>query len=189
MVKKKILVVEDEGPMRMMLSEDLEAAGYEVFQAADGKEGLAAALKTRPDLVIADVLMPEMNGNELLKRVHATPGFSHIPFIILTGRGLMRDYFELMRVAAFIDKPFVTKNLLAKVVEVLGQAVAESEARQTQKAASLPKAKAAPPEEESETTTSEEQKGPGKYCNHCDHSISGNSSVCPRCGSPDIRRE
>src|SRR5690242_20598077 len=103
---KRILVVEDEPELRKVLAMELEASGYEVFVAGDGEEGFEVAQEVLPDLIITDVLMPKMDGNQLLKKMRATFFGRRIPFMVLTARGKMRDYFEAVDVNAFVEKPF-----------------------------------------------------------------------------------
>jgi len=122
MNKRKILVVEDEGDMRKMLAMELEAAGYEVSQAEDGEEGFQAAKKVKPDLIISDILMPKMDGNHLMKKLRQSDFGYDIPFIVLTARGKMRDYFEIMEVDDFVVKPFDADDLLQKVRKALRKA-------------------------------------------------------------------
>ncbi len=106
MAKEKILIVEDEATTRTMIVSGLQAAGYQVFEAQNGESGYQIARSTRPDLVISDVVMAEMDGNKLIKKLRNSDFGKNILFIILTSRGTMRDYFEMMNVDDFIAKPF-----------------------------------------------------------------------------------
>jgi CheY-like chemotaxis protein len=124
MTKKKILVVEDEAEMRAMLAIELETSNYQVFQAADGEVALRLAEEVRPDLIISDVMMPKMDGNQFLKRLRATDFGSSIPFVVLTARGKMRDYFETVEVDGFVSKPFEPEELLQTVEKALGKGAA-----------------------------------------------------------------
>jgi DNA-binding NarL/FixJ family response regulator len=82
---KKILCVEDDRETAALIAEELVDRGYEVALAHDGREGLAAILKTMPDLVLCDISMPVLSGFELLERLIAlVPRFSKMPFIFLT---------------------------------------------------------------------------------------------------------
>ncbi len=119
MSKKKILVVEDETDMRTMLVLELKTSDYEVFQAADGEEGFKIAEKVKPDLILSDVMMPKMDGNQLMKQLRASEFGKEIPFIVLTARGQLRDYFEVMEVDDFIRKPFDAEDLLTRVERIL----------------------------------------------------------------------
>lgn len=121
MDKKKILIVEDEDHMRRMLSLELETAGYEVYEAPDGRQGFHLARHVRPDLIISDILMPQMDGNQLMKELRASDFGKEIPFLVLTARGQMHDYFETMEVDDFIIKPFDAEDLLTRVKRVLHQ--------------------------------------------------------------------
>lgn len=119
MGKKIILVVEDENDLRELIAEKLKAAGYDVYTAADGDQGLTFAKEIRPDCIVSDVVMPTMDGNKMIKALRETDFGRHIPVIVLTARVKMRDYFEAVEVAGFIDKPFKTEELVAKIEEVL----------------------------------------------------------------------
>ncbi len=119
MNQKKILIVEDDRGMRIRISLALEMTGYQVFQAEDGEEGLKMAKEVKPDLILSDVVMPNMDGNELLKKLRSTDFGRNIPFIILTARGKMKAYFDLVRVDDFIEKPFETDELITKVEKSL----------------------------------------------------------------------
>ncbi|MFA5087907.1 MAG: response regulator [Candidatus Omnitrophota bacterium] len=119
--KKVILIVEDEKHTRMLLEEILRAWGYQAFSAADGEEGFQAAEKVRPDLIITDVLMPRMQGNELIKKLRGTLWGYDIPIIVLTQRDLMKDYFDTLGVEGFIAKPFQTDDLLGRIKQVFGR--------------------------------------------------------------------
>jgi DNA-binding response OmpR family regulator len=82
---KKILCIEDDRETAALIAEELVDRGYEVTVAYDGREGLAAILKTMPDLVLSDISMPVMSGFELLERLIAlAPRFSKMPFVFLT---------------------------------------------------------------------------------------------------------
>lgn len=122
MVKEKILVVEDETTTRTLLVAELEKAGYQAFHAKDGEEAFQVTKAVRPDLIISDIVMPEMDGNQLIRRVRASGFGKKIPFIVLTSHGQMQDYFELMDVDDFIIKPFEIQDLIARVERVLNKA-------------------------------------------------------------------
>lgn len=119
MDKKKILIAEDEDNMRVMLGLELKTAGYEVCLAEDGEKALELAREFSPDLVISDILMPKMDGNQFMQKLRQSGFGAHIPFIVLTARGQMHDYFEMMDVDDFIIKPFDAEDLLMRVKKVL----------------------------------------------------------------------
>lgn len=85
--RRKVLIVEDEQALREALADEFEAAGFEVLQAANGEAGLKA-IKQGPDLLIVDLLMPEMDGAEMLKQVEDDAWRPDTPVIILTNLGL-----------------------------------------------------------------------------------------------------
>ena len=122
MVKEKILIVEDEGTSRTLLTIELEKAGYHVFQTKDGEEAYQVAQGVRPDLIISDIVMPEMDGNQLIKRVRESEFGKKILFIVLTSHGQMQDYFEMMDVHDFITKPFDSQDLISRVERVFAKA-------------------------------------------------------------------
>lgn len=116
---KSVLLVEDESPLRMILAEAIQQAGFKVFTAADGEAGYSLAEKVRPALIITDVIMPRMDGNQLMKKVRASDFGRNIPFIILTARSKMKDYFDTMGVNAFVPKPFKGNELVDTVRRIL----------------------------------------------------------------------
>ena len=85
--KNKILLVEDDAMVIRMYQRKLEAEGFKLTLAFNGEEGLAALKKEIPDLVLLDIMMPKMNGIEMLKAVKADPALKDIPVIILTNLG------------------------------------------------------------------------------------------------------
>ena len=121
MANEKILIIEDEGTVRTMLTSKLQSVGYQVFEADDGDSGYQIAQSMRPDLIISDILMPQMDGNQLMKKLKESPFGKDIPFIILSARSQMQDYFELMEVDDFIVKPFDMTDLLERIEKVLNK--------------------------------------------------------------------
>src|SRR5580765_8486649 len=86
-IMTKILVIEDQPQMRKNLATILEMEDFEVAVATDGLAGLESARKLNPDLIICDVMMPEMDGYSLLEKLRAEAATATIPFIFLTARG------------------------------------------------------------------------------------------------------
>ena len=113
MGKEKILVVEDESTTRAMIVSGLEKEGYQVFEAQSGEAGYQIARSVRPNLVISDVVMAQMDGNQLIKKLRKSEFGKEILFIVLTSHGTMKDYFEMMDVEDFIAKPFDMDDFLA----------------------------------------------------------------------------
>lgn len=84
MATKKVLVIEDEGPLRNALSQKCSELGYEVLSAKDGEEGLSVALKEHPDLILLDVVMPVMDGISMLKKLREDEWGKKVKVIVLT---------------------------------------------------------------------------------------------------------
>lgn len=84
MHNKQILIVEDEAPMRAALKDKLKDAGYRVLEARDGIERLAVAKKEHPDLILLDLLMPNMNGQDMLVELRKKDWGKTVPVIVLT---------------------------------------------------------------------------------------------------------
>jgi len=87
-VPAKILVVEDHSDSREMLTTILEDEGFSVISAEDGQSGLDLANSERPDLIITDIEMPNMNGLQMIERLRARPEFAKVPILVLTAYGL-----------------------------------------------------------------------------------------------------
>jgi len=114
MVKKRILVVDDEVDMVEGIKIMLEADNYEVIAAFDGQEGLQKAQEERPDLILLDVMMPKMDGFETLRRIRADSETQHIPVIMLTAKGDTDSMFKAHDLGStdFFIKPFDAQELL-----------------------------------------------------------------------------
>jgi len=120
MAAQKILIVDDEPQLALAVKIRLQAHGYEVTIAPDGRQALEAIQQSRPDCILLDVLMPVMDGYSCLRQLNATVGRGAIPVIILTSRDRMKDLFELEGIADYIIKPFDHEDLLARLERVLG---------------------------------------------------------------------
>ena len=112
--KKKILVIEDNPHMRENISEILELADYQVFSAENGKVGVEMAQKFIPDIIICDIMMPELNGYGVLHLLGKKDSTSRIPFIFLTAKTDRDDLRKGMNLGAddYITKPFDEADLL-----------------------------------------------------------------------------
>jgi diguanylate cyclase (GGDEF)-like protein len=118
---ESLLVVDDDPFIARLLEIELRAAGYDVRVASDGALALAAAQERAPDLVLADVMMPNMDGFELTRRLRQDPRTATVSIIMLTARGLSADKLEGFAIGAddYIVKPFDTPELLARIRGVL----------------------------------------------------------------------
>jgi DNA-binding response OmpR family regulator len=117
--KRHILVVEDDPSITLGLHMNLEAEGYEVTIAVDGEDGLARAVSSNIDLVILDVMLPKMNGFEVVKAIRSQG--NHVPVVMLSARGAEMDKVMGLELGAedYITKPFSLAELLARVKAVL----------------------------------------------------------------------
>ena len=119
---KRILVVDDEPQLVSMLKMRLEAGGYDVVTAFDGEEGLQKAKDLKPDLIILDVVMPKMAGNEVAAALKEDEKFSQIPIIFLTclAEGVVnKQSNEQIGGNLFIAKPFEADELMLIVDKIL----------------------------------------------------------------------
>jgi diguanylate cyclase (GGDEF)-like protein len=118
---ESLLVVDDDPFIARLLEIELRASGYDVRVASDGALALAAAQERCPDLVLADVMMPNMDGFELTRRLRQDPRTAAVSIIMLTARGLSADKLEGFAIGAddYIVKPFDTPELLARIRGVL----------------------------------------------------------------------
>ena len=120
---KRILVVDDEPDIRRLVAEALQVTGYDVQSAASGSEAIRAAAQYIPDLVLLDIMMPDMDGFTVYERLRAKPVELRSPIIFLTARRDINDKllgFE-KGAADYITKPFHIKELLARVKVHLGE--------------------------------------------------------------------
>jgi serine/threonine-protein kinase PpkA len=111
---KKILVVEDEAPIRLNLTLVLKAEGYAVDSAENGRAGIEHAKRFAPDLIVSDVMMPELDGFSMLEALRADPRFADTPFIFLTALNDRTSMRRGMNLGAddFLNKPFTRDELL-----------------------------------------------------------------------------
>ena len=119
--KKSILVVEDEESVRQLVGRMLVKNGFAITEAVDGLDGLRKIDAEHPDLVIADVMMPNLDGLTLTKALKNNRETKAIPVIFLTAKGDTRSMIEGINVGAkyYVTKPFQMEDLLAKVDKVL----------------------------------------------------------------------
>ncbi|MCC6982351.1 MAG: response regulator [Bauldia sp.] len=117
----RILVVEDTEDNRRIMRDLLTGAGYELVEAVDGPAGWAMAVAERPDLILMDIQLPEMDGYEVTRRIKADPELRHIPVIAVTSYALSGDELKSREAGcdAYIAKPFSPRRLLALVREFL----------------------------------------------------------------------
>src|SRR5882757_8794906 len=116
---QKIAIIEDDQAISQMYRIKFETEGYEVETAGNGKLGLGLAEKMRPDIILLDLMMPEMNGDEMLTQLRATPWGKNIKVIILTNVGEQEapDGLDKLGVRRFIVKAEMTPRQVAEMVK------------------------------------------------------------------------
>jgi two-component system alkaline phosphatase synthesis response regulator PhoP len=121
---KKILVIEDEQTTRSSIARFLQSEGFEVFEADNGRSGIEVAQTVLPDLVICDILMPELDGYDVLNTLQANPQTARIPFIFLTAtaKELGQQHRLAMGADDYLSKPVTTEHLRRAIAAQLNQA-------------------------------------------------------------------
>jgi two-component system alkaline phosphatase synthesis response regulator PhoP len=119
--KVKILVIDDEPNIVQTLQDRLEMNDYEVVTAGNGKEGLKKALQEKPDVLLLDVIMPIMDGHEMLEALRKQPGGNYSSVIMLTARSQTQDIARANAcgIDDYIVKPFDLSELLEKIEVVV----------------------------------------------------------------------
>ncbi len=114
---RKVLVIDDEPGIIEIVEANLEGDGFEVISAINGKEGLEKIKSDRPDLVVLDVMMPEMDGWEVLRRIEQDPDLAGLPVIMLTAKAADEDYIHGLEEGAveYITKPFYPQELVNRI--------------------------------------------------------------------------
>lgn len=117
----KILIIDDEEDIRQILTYNLQKEGYQTFEAATGEEGIRLTKELLPDLVLLDVMMPEMDGIEVCETIRRTEGLDHILICFLTARG--EDYSQIAGLDAgaddYVSKPVKPKVLISRIHALL----------------------------------------------------------------------
>src|SRR5688572_5860299 len=114
---KTILVIDDNIEIRENTVEILSLAGYNAYATENGKKGVETAIKQKPDLIVCDIMMPELDGYGVLHLLKKNPDTEHIPFIFLTAKAERSDFRKGMEMGAddYITKPFEDIELLNAV--------------------------------------------------------------------------
>jgi len=113
----KVLLIEDEAPIRATLSRFLRLEGLEVLSAEDGAKGVAIARAELPDVIICDLLMPELDGYQVLSSLRDDPRTAAIPFVLLTASAAPEEHRTGIErgAAAFLTKPFHLDDVRAAI--------------------------------------------------------------------------
>jgi DNA-binding response OmpR family regulator len=124
---RSILVVDDERTLRETLAEGLEEEGFAVFQAADGREAVEAFRRHHPDLILLDLMLPELSGTDVCRIIRAESG---VPILMLTAKSAEIDKVVGLELGAddYVTKPFSFRELLARVRALLRRSEAQAQA-------------------------------------------------------------
>ncbi|MBI4777359.1 response regulator [Candidatus Desantisbacteria bacterium] len=120
---KKVLIVDDEVHIRRIIFEKISKAGYIVFTAENGQEAVNMAKKEKPDLIIMDIMMPEMDGKEATRILKQDPDMANIPILVLSAMEFGEDREKMADIVGadnIISKPFSPKELLDVVNARIG---------------------------------------------------------------------
>lgn len=118
MALKKILLVEDEPAIATLLQDFLEEEGYQVDLAANGREGLSLLPQVRPDMVLADVMMPVLDGRQLCNAINMDPHYQAIPVVLMSASS-EELCCQGCKCAAFLPKPFALDQVVSTIAHVL----------------------------------------------------------------------
>jgi CheY-like chemotaxis protein len=142
-VLPKILIVDDSKTIRMQVRDLLPKGNFDISEAEDGVEGFSLISQERPNLVLLDFFMPQMNGWEVLQRIKTQPDLQTIPVVVMTGRKeeVLERVPDLFDYYACIEKPFEQRTLM----EAVKSALAKAKTRQTGTKPAEPKPVTAPP--------------------------------------------
>ena len=118
-MKNKILFVEDESDLRLIITEVLREEGYVVLNASNGLEGLKKVKEEKPDIIVADVMMPQMDGFKMAKEIRKLN--SKVPILFLTAKSSIEDLEEGFEVGAndYLKKPFELRELIVRIKALL----------------------------------------------------------------------
>ena len=120
-MSKRVLVVEDQEDNRRIIRDLLTSNGYELIEAEDGVEGVAAAAREKPDLILMDIQLPGLDGYEATRRIKAIPELKKTPVIAVTSYALSGDDKKAFAAGCdgYVTKPFSPRQLLQKIREYL----------------------------------------------------------------------
>ena len=121
MKKTKVLLVEDEQTLAMIIQDTLTEQGFELILAENGVEGLKLFFETRPDILVADVMMPELDGFEMVSKIRQTDKIT--PILFLTARSAIKDVVEGFELGAndYLKKPFNMQELIVRIKALVGR--------------------------------------------------------------------
>ncbi len=128
-MSKTVLIIEDNNDIRENIVEILQLADYTVYEAQNGKAGVDLAVKYNPDIILCDIMMPELDGYGVLYLLNKNPDTTNIPFIFLTARAERLDHRKGMEMGAddYLTKPFDDMELLNAIESRLKKKVAQQD--------------------------------------------------------------
>jgi len=118
---RKVIVVDDEATVLALLKKKLTENGFEVITSSGGHEALGTIQAENPDVIILDILMPEMDGYTLLLELKKIENFTVPPVIILTAKSEMEEVFRMEGVKDYLVKPFQTDELIKKLEKIVSE--------------------------------------------------------------------
>ncbi|MBT5472076.1 MAG: response regulator [Nitrospina sp.] len=118
-----VLVIEDNADNMEIITALLGNAGYQIFTAMTGMEGLEMAIAKRPDFILLDILMPDINGDEVLQKLRATEEGKDVPVIAVTSCAMIGDRARLLAAGCngYIEKPIDPMTIITQIREILGE--------------------------------------------------------------------
>ena len=131
---KKILAVDDDAMVLAVIKKRLEFAGYEVITAMEGLEGLKKARTEKPDLIVLDLILPNLNGYQICAMLKRDSAYRNIPIVMLTSRSQQADIAEGMKAGAdaYITKPYDPDEFIATIQNLLTKPKQNQEKEQTE---------------------------------------------------------
>lgn len=120
-MNKVILVIEDQEDNRRIMHDLLTSADFQILEAVTGEEGVSSAEQHKPDLILMDIQLPDIDGYEATRRIKANPDLKSIPIIAVTSYALSGDDIKAFEAGcdAYVSKPFSPRALLAKIRQIL----------------------------------------------------------------------
>lgn len=118
----RVMIVEDEPNIVESLSFVFSREGWQVAAALDGETAIERLMSEPPDVLVLDIMLPPLNGFEVLKRLRSEPSLKHLPVLVLTAKGQEKDRHTAMRLGAdaFVTKPFSNRDIVQQVRELAG---------------------------------------------------------------------
>ncbi len=126
----KVLLAEDEQTLALIIKDTLEAQGFNIETAKNGEEGLQKFFMEKPDVLVADVMMPKMDGFEMVKRIRQSD--KHTPVLFLTARSAINDVVEGFELGAndYLKKPFGMQELIVRIKALAGRLITQTEEKE-----------------------------------------------------------